>query len=34
MSRHLKHLKEQHTFFIKGQGTPETEHTILKLVDE
>jgi hypothetical protein len=34
MSRRLKHLKEEHTFFIKGQGSPETEYTILKLVDE
>lgn len=34
MSRRLKHLREQHKFYIKGQASPETEHVILKLVDE
>jgi hypothetical protein len=33
-SRRLKHLHEDHTFFIKTKGSPDTEHKILSLVDE
>jgi hypothetical protein len=33
-SRRLKHLHENHTYFIQTKGSPDTEHKILSLVDE
>ncbi len=34
MSRRLQHLKETYTFYIKSQGSPDTEHQILDLVEK